>query len=325
MAKSQNELLNAVKGVACVCVVFLHCEFPGVLGILVQTVSRFSVPFFFMISGYYCFYATGITPGSKMKAKLKHIAVICINSTIFYLIAAYVSGKQMTIGGMGGVNWIVFNSPCIVVGQLWFLFALLYDYLLYAVINKYKVHHMALCFVPMLFLAYFVMAQGLYLMGVSVPNMYYRNWLIEGFAFFMMGYWIHKNSEKLKIRNSILILILIVSTIACVVERYYMGRDFGVNFFSIPQVFALFLLATNNTRKKESMLSVLGKRYSMYVYILHPFVWNVIKLFYSKIKWDDSVYGAYAMPILVVIATIILSHFVYMGNKRMKLITRNNA
>lgn len=36
-------------------VVFMHCEFPGILGTAVQAVSRFCVPFFFMVSGYFCF------------------------------------------------------------------------------------------------------------------------------------------------------------------------------------------------------------------------------------------------------------------------------
>ena len=36
-------------------VVFMHCEFPGITGIAVQAISRFCVPFFFMVSGYFCF------------------------------------------------------------------------------------------------------------------------------------------------------------------------------------------------------------------------------------------------------------------------------
>lgn len=54
--KKYNYCLDFIKGIACICVVFLHCEFPGVLGIAVQTVTRWTMPFFFMISGYYSFY-----------------------------------------------------------------------------------------------------------------------------------------------------------------------------------------------------------------------------------------------------------------------------
>ena len=57
--KQYNFCLDFIKGVACVFVVFMHCEFPGIMGIVVQAVSRFSVPLFFMVSGYFCFRSGG--------------------------------------------------------------------------------------------------------------------------------------------------------------------------------------------------------------------------------------------------------------------------
>lgn len=54
-AKQYNYCLDYLKGIACIFVVFMHCEFPGVMGIAVQAISRFCVPFFFMVSGWFCF------------------------------------------------------------------------------------------------------------------------------------------------------------------------------------------------------------------------------------------------------------------------------
>lgn len=48
--RNRNYCIDLVKGIACICVVFIHCEFPGMLGMMVQTISRFSVPFFFMVT-----------------------------------------------------------------------------------------------------------------------------------------------------------------------------------------------------------------------------------------------------------------------------------
>ena len=53
--KQYNYCLDFIKGIACIFVVFMHCEFPGILGTAVQAISRFCVPFFFMVSGYFCF------------------------------------------------------------------------------------------------------------------------------------------------------------------------------------------------------------------------------------------------------------------------------
>ena len=53
--KHYNYCLDFIKGLACIFVVLMHCEFPGVTGVAVQAISRFCVPFFFMVSGYFCF------------------------------------------------------------------------------------------------------------------------------------------------------------------------------------------------------------------------------------------------------------------------------
>ncbi len=166
-------------------------------------------------------------------------------------------------------------------------------------------------------MVYIFLAQGMHLAGHHVPNMIYRNWLIEGFAFFMTGYWIHKNQDRLRFNNTWLIVVFIFSTLLCLPERYLLGRDFGVNICTIPQVISLFLLATNNPTENESIFSILGRRYSMYVYILHPFIWHSTEKIYERLTWDKYMVALYLMPILVVIGTFLFSHFVYEVNGRL--------
>ena len=53
--KQYNYCLDFIKGLACIFVVFMHCEFPGKTGTIVQAISRFCVPLFFMVSGYFSY------------------------------------------------------------------------------------------------------------------------------------------------------------------------------------------------------------------------------------------------------------------------------
>ena len=53
----RNKNLDAVKAVAACFVVFIHVGFPGETGQIIKVIARFAVPFFFMISGYFCYYA----------------------------------------------------------------------------------------------------------------------------------------------------------------------------------------------------------------------------------------------------------------------------
>ena len=187
--KHYNPCLDFIKGLACLCVVFMHCEFPGEVGTIVQAASRFSVPFFFMVSGYFCFYSEKYDD-----------AIILYVLFAFVLKSVYVLTRK-EIWAFG-----VFNQPFIIVGQLWFLFALLYDYFAFGIIWKVDKIKWFYLISAVLIVVYICMAQGAHLCGIKVPNMYYRNWLIEGLPFFFAGHWIHANQEKIRVSDKMLFL-----------------------------------------------------------------------------------------------------------------------
>lgn len=331
--KQYNYCLDFIKGLACIFVVFMHCEFPGIWGIVVQTISRFCVPLFFMVSGYFCYQATNPQqeergfPQWLFNKKVKHILKITINATLFYL--AFVIIQSLLFNN---INWniglgncfyfLVFNQPFIIAGQYWFLFALLYVYLMYAVIDRYKLQKYAYILAALMFITYIALAQGMHLAGIRIPNLIYRNFLVEGFAYFMLGHWIHKNQSKLYIQNRKLLSIIVVCSILCLLERFLLGRDFGVNIVTIPQVFCLFLYAINNPQEHKGIIQEIGKRYSMYIYILHPFVWHSLEYVYKYYGLSSNTPALYAMPILVLLISLLFSHWVYIANAN--LLTKRN-
>ncbi|WP_407444721.1 acyltransferase [Fibrobacter sp.] len=317
--KQYNYCLDFIKGIACIFVVFMHCEFPGLLGTAVQTVSRFCVPLFFMVSGYFCFMQ--ITDqkeiNAKMKKKIRHIGKItlyaCLAYLVFDVVQYFVFGNKsiFACNTRRFFDFFVLNKPVFVAGQYWFLFALLYDYFLFALILKLKQTNKIYTFVFLMPLLYVFLAQGLHLLGINVQNCVYRNFIVEGFAFFGLGYWIHANQPKLKISNAVLIVVVVVSTLLCFAERYLMGRDFGVNIVTFPQVFCLFLLAINNPQKHAGLMQIIGLRYSMFVYIIHPIVWHTMEFVYEHCGIAENMLAQYLMPIFVLFLTLLFSHIIY--------------
>ena len=323
MGKQYNYCLDFIKGIACIFVVLMHCEFPGRLGIVVQTISRFCVPIFFMVSGYFCFKegAGKVDYQASFRKKTGHIFRITLYACLFYLlfvlVQQFIWGDQnLHISLAKVVKWLVFNDPFIVAGQYWFLFALLYVYIMYALINRVGAWKIIYPFAGVMLLAYYCLAQGAHLAGVHFPNMVYRNFLIEGFAFFTLGRWIHEHQDRLHCSNGILLAVIVLSTLLCIPERYVMGRDFGVNICTLPQVFALFLYAVNNPERHEGIVQRIGKRYSMFVYIIHPMVWHSLDRAYSAIGISSSPAALYLRPILVVLLTLLVSHLVFLVNER---------
>ncbi len=315
---NRNYYLDFVKGIACICVVFMHCEFPGRLGIIVQTVSRFCVPFFFMVSGFFCF-------GNDLKRiqrKTLRILIITASASLFYLVIAFskhllglVELSKISIKDIG--LFVFFNNPVLIAEHLWFLFALLYDYCLFGIITKIKSIKFAHVLIPVLAISYVFLAQGAVIFGIHIPKLLYRNWLIEGFTFFMLGHWLHTTEDKARrIGEPLLLTVIVCSTLLCVVERHLMGRDFGVNILSFPQVICIFVYAMNHAEKhKNSFVRKLGSRCSMFVYILHPFVWHCLEFIYEKVGINEELVALYILPLLVLGTSILLSLLITVRKK----------
>lgn len=336
--KQYNYCLDFIKGVACICVVLMHCEFPGKLGIIVQTLSRFCVPFFFMVSGYFATNLATINTGKSwlFNRKVIHIAKITFWASLFYFVFALAQNwiwhdVSLKVSKSQALIWLFFNEPTVIVGQMWFLFALLYDYILLTILDKVKANKFEYVMGVVMLVLFFFMGQGLYLIGggipvpqfviddysgmvphmennrIPIPNFLYRNFLFEGFAFFMLGRTIRNNKEKLKVSNTVLLIVFFVSTVLCLVERQIMGRDFGVCICSLPQVLALFIYGINNPMRCEGIIQRLGRDCSMLVYILHPFVWHTMERVYVGIGVSENVAALYFLPIIVVVLSICLS------------------
>lgn len=307
-------------------VVFMHCEFPGIMGTAVQAVSRFCVPFFFMVSGYFCFRPCIMDVSSKpitvlsggggnlssMGKKVMHVARITLYSSLFYLafllfLQLIFHNQDFSISKGGIISWALFNAPVVFAGQYWFLFALLYAYIFYWILRKIGLLRYAYILAAMMFVVYVVMAQGAHLAGYHVPNMFYRNWLVEAFPYFMLGHWIHENQDRINISNKALITIIVTTTLLCWVERWFMGRDFGVNIVTIPQVFALFVYGVKNPQRHGGIVQRLGRDCSMLVYILHPAVWHSLEEIYNEFEWNDNMPALYMMPILVLGLSVLFS------------------
>lgn len=88
----RNELLNVLKGIACMGVVFIHIKFPGLVGEIVSKFFNFAVPVFFMTAGYYSFGCTE----NAVKRKLAKIIKIFIYAYVcffsYHIVAEKVRG-----------------------------------------------------------------------------------------------------------------------------------------------------------------------------------------------------------------------------------------
>lgn len=191
----RNETMDALKGFACLAVVILHCPFPTKLGSVLSIYTRFAVPLFFLVSGYFCKFDFTQKDRKKLGKKMAHIFRILAAGVVLYaLIGFFVNGgvafSRITMSEI--VDLICFNAvPKSILpygGHLWFLFALLYCYPIYYVLNRvFKgANSLYVCAAFLIVIRYVtaILIENKVLPG---KECFYANvWLI-GFPFFVIG------------------------------------------------------------------------------------------------------------------------------------------
>ena len=102
--------------------------------------------------------------------------------------------------------------------------------------------------------------------------------------------------------------MLIITTALCVFERKLLGRDFGVNISTFAQVLVLFIYCINNSdRHERSRITLLGSKYSLYVYVIHPAVWHFLDQVYQRVNIDTNLIALYLRPLLCAGISIMIS------------------
>ncbi|MBR3868355.1 MAG: acyltransferase [Clostridia bacterium] len=320
--KKQYELLNALKIIAAFFVVAIHVHFPGNFGKGIIAVARFAVPFFFMVSGFFSFYENKEVLNVKYKRKIRHLCTIFAGSFLLYL--AYDSFAHIMNGSLMNyltnkfsidaiIEFFVFNHPR-VMEPLWFLLALVYATVVFFFFEKKGITKKMYFLIPVLFLAGVILRELLEFTEnppeIMTKAYLYRNWLFIGLPFFMFGHWIRANEEKLKNRFSdisLIVIMLIFTAEAVAVELLHTQKSLYIGtFFAVSALF-IFVLKKEGA-VSTGKLAVFGAEYSLYVYIFHIMVKNVIgKILSIGVFVPVGEKLSAVMPVIVFVITLIAS------------------
>lgn len=314
MNTSRNNSLDTLRGIACIFVILIHYPFPGIWGALIKSVCRTAIPFFFMLSGYYTNKTDKERTCIEITRRIKNTINICAGATVFSLLMEYIIYfRRQSIYEFieeyfdAGKIWrlIIWNDTGSIT-HLWFLFALLYCYLfLYVILllntspSCYRIIGITAF---LLWVVLIILAEIFPICGKSVDHIYFRNALFTGFPFFWFGFRLRTKPFERKINFKFFFFVGIGIVI---IERLLIGNlenSFGITVLSL----IVFIKAVNNPAGGEvNVLTVLGKEYSLLIYILH---WYVICVEYKIINELQFLNGyLYAMisPFFVILYSVV--------------------
>ena len=321
----KNNTLELLKLFASYMVVFIHVSFYGNLGLAIDALARFAVPFFFLVSGYYSYKITE----EKIKKRIKNILNLLLLSVICYTIFEIICLLKYNRAGLSlllnkytkpgtYINLLIFNEP-VSSGHLWYLFAVLYVYVIFYFVTKFKIKEKVIFIVSaFLLLAHILLGEGLSILGIEVSVPIVRNFALMGIPFFTLGLLVKKCEDKVRnIPNCLIFVFALIGTFESIISRFL----FGENELYIGSLFLLVavvcLVIKGKDIKYPSFLTKL-EGCSTYIYIFHIMISTVFQIVYGIVGIDiySSMVLANLHPIIICVVSTIFSYiFIKLTNK----------
>ncbi len=288
--------IDSFRAIAILGVIFIHTEPFRHLGdgslvywtisVLLNSLSRFAVPFFFITSGY--FFAKGFKEGRPDERRyfrnVKRLLFLFLAWSIIYFVVPTSAGAVYQEGLFSAV-WshmsaviaettlteLVFQGTKV---HLWFLIALVF-----AVSFAFFLHR------PQLKWLFYAGATALYAAGLlsgpyaSTPlgiamDFDIRNGPFFGTFFVAIGIWLYGRNANVRVSAALSLTVL--GFALQVAEAFLLNRFYGLSPFehdyligTAPFGIGLMLLATSGFKSgRATRLSTIG-RYSLGIYLSH--------------------------------------------------------
>lgn len=296
MPTQKNDTLELLKLLASYMVVFIHVRFYGKLGTVAETLARFAVPFFFLISGFFSY---KISP-EKILKRIKHIALLLLFSVVLYTV--FNVAVLLFSGDIRGIisyfsNYLniknllkifVFNvSFCAL--HLWYLYASLYVYIIFYFATVLRIKEKFIFFFSLSLLAVrLILGEGFSILGIAAPDSLIRNFALTGVPCFSLGLLAKKYEAKLRnVPNFILFIMIAAGAAESLLFRFFIKLNelYIGSLLILFAIVVIFIKYANITYPRS--LKVLDGC-STYIYIYHIMVAQVAVIIYGLFHLDPS-------------------------------------
>jgi len=305
----RNHLFDVYRVIAALLIVYLHCSVPGVIGEIIGIYTILGVLFFFAVTGY--FLADSEKSGGK---QIKKLGLMFLGTSLFYLVwniakeiyysyqynvenvvriikqyLGYIFSKESL------KKFVVYNETHIA-GHTWFIMAMLYSILIFFLLKKLikdgkKRYYAFLIIAVVLNTSCAVLgAYAPIFIGHNVACTKVRNYFFMGLPMLLFGYCIGQKKTAIKENmppyRSVLFLCL---GLVVMLLEHFMLKHFGLlgmlGYYlgAYLVVFASFCLAIlKGDTFKENWISGIGKKYSMWIYLIHVWVLEFLSMIWPE-------------------------------------------
>lgn len=303
----RNHSIDVLKFYCSLLVVFLHVWTPYYS--LYGYFTRCAVPCFFMISGY--FMNRNTSQRDAIFRGIYKMIILIIESTLiyipFFIYDSYTTCQYPPLSYNSWINFFLYNENPFGF-HLWYLSAYLYVLLVWLLLLdkiKSKVWKASIVSVIIiLFLGAFVIDVLSAKNILICPSFYFRNWFFMGLPCFGVGYFIKEieRLEKIGLQSCLVAAFFLYAVfLSCEVvilgNHFSSNSDIHLSAYFLALVLFLFCLRFKSC--KETIFSRIGHKYTLYIYIIHFGLINLVQSCLSVLPLKMERGYAYLSPFLV--------------------------
>lgn len=283
-------------------------------------VARSAVPIFFILSGYFM-YDVKI---DNIKKRIKNTFILLIISNLFFAMWSIISNYNnlrydfwdKTFNFKNIIKFTILNNS-IYRGHLWFIGALLYCQILLYLEKRYfnkKIKYNIRIIITMILLIILVIFSEI----INIKSIYYfRNFLFLGLPYYYIGILIKERYKKKLICKNYLgglfILLVISLNFVEVLILKCMNRDYLLEHYisTIPlSIITVITIISLNNKQNNNVFSIIGQQYSLYIYLIHVIIIDIILKFEKIINIQINQYVFWILTFFIsVIISFILKKF----------------
>lgn len=326
---NENYTVSTLKGFFCFLVICIHFGFEGNIGAFVLCFARGAVPFFLVISGYYCY---GVNNDVLLK-RLKNTIKLLMSTWLCYFIwnlilclfdnnpVAEIIQKMNALFNPSNFGLAAFYGILNLDGTTicWYLYALLMCYVIWIILKRINLE------MNLVVYAFALLGINLYFTQIfplfcedALPVYYMRNFLFEAFPLFIIGMNIHKMLDK-HVSLKVYSFATLIFGCCMLVFDYMNNRGRELYLSNIIIVVSLVILSMYYPKLKLPIITKIGNRHSTFVFLFHVMVMKTILEICSvmgnsipKIFWELK-------PIWILILCVGINEFVLLVKQKISV------
>ena len=290
---------------------------------------RFSVPIFFMITGYYSYSKDNKWFLKKAFGILKMTFFTEIVYGLYNLIdKCFFNSMNFKEYIQSFSSFPIFRSLIFGTffnGALWYLYAAFWTYIIIIILRKIHIYQNDIIVCALIFILISIQIQGLYYYRTHYDIPEYKIYLFRSAVLFgvpleLLGAQYAKHSDRIikffSDKKALLIIAfgLIVMLVECIFSRKYLEFHYSTAFIS-SGMFIFAMVYKGKQRKLYKFMGYIGKELSMWIYLAHIMVINILGLIINLLNLSNSIVVSYLKPILAIILSCVVAELIQKCNR----------